>query len=966
MAEENIDINVNLGVDQEAKNVVKDLDKLLGGKSTSIGQRAERFYTPGRFQGPVGHTASNFVGPKLPQTPFTKEELERIFPRFRPDVPVPSIRAAEPFGIRKYPKAFDRNESVQIGLTPDAESILKVVRSSAGMSATPPLSRIAPGSQTQEQFLPRISPKPDIVEQAATRSRSDVEFMLSQAPKDESVGQSDSALKEALARQYAIRKEAHEKELELVVEIGQKRIDLATKFVQVGQEMAAVDPSSQRYQELAGELENVGYQLDEVGKHDQRIARQRAASADEGVRLAKKEAAETSRIARQRDRDFDRITSSHLRSLREQEQARQRDERSFEQHSHRIGGLLSQVTESTMRVARGFTMLGLVGEDDLQKVQDSLLQVQAAFDIFTGATRGILAIEQAIESVNTITRLATQSQVAYNAAMQAGAAIQAAGSLLGGGASGGGSSGGGGSPGRRRYALRKSTGSALGGVAGAVLRGAELRLAEPMAPIDLYGLDMPSLAQPVGPIDLAGGVKGPRVGKRYAIRKSYGRAAAEASYMRGVAGSVLSGAADGDLSGGVTDALVDTATEYGADRLTAARPIIGRAIGAGTNLARSGLVRWGLSGAARMGGAALLGAGGTALAAGGAAIAGGVGLGMIADDVANNGLFKGSAADSTVDRLARLIPIFSDSIIRLQEGSKQGARQGVEARRGKILDEALPKVVELRKQQEEIELNLNRVAAERWRLQGDLNDSIRSQFDEEKRLSSIMEEISAMSSDALKEDENAQARKIDLINQEMSLRKSIAADHARTIEEQLQMEQRSLAAVEQRIAAEKESAMTAKERFGMMSEDQQQEIIDLRERLRSGEELDTEELGRLRGLSQGIDAEVQMQALSKAERGGFAQLGIEEESSRRVQRDEDLANFLRESIGGTENYLAQINLDAESVAKRLFAEVNAASEAKMKEVVTEYNKLQNSVSNIQSKITKITSDAFRKTNESPQ
>lgn len=790
----------------------------------------------------------------------------------------------------------------------------------------------------------------ETVKKASQKAREDVSLISSMAPKDQSSGVSDPRLKAALEQDYAIKKASHDRDVQLAEEMGKKREDLAQRFLQISKSLAEADAGSEQYNELEAALVAVHEEMQEVAAFDEAMHKRRMQFVAEELRQAKAAAREKERqaeadqdaaekeiksrerirsqverilakeesdekkasaaIARQRDKDFRTITTSYLTGLRDQERARQEEQRSvqrsqelFRMHSNRLGESLSQSTESVMRMARGFTMLGLVGEKDLQKVQDGLLKIQAAFDIFTGAVRGIQAVERAIESVNTITRIAAQSQEAYNVAMRAGLAIEAAGSLIGGGGGGG---GGGSNRGTRRYARNRG-------------------------------------------------------GRAYGIR--------------GIASDIGEEAMETVLGATAGQGVAQVGN------LATSGSRLGRFIGTGTNLVRGGLTAAGLSGAGTLTGAGALGAGAVVGGSAAAAVGLGVTLGDTIVEAIRNGIAGGAAEGTITNTLGTLIPAFSDSIIKMQDAM---AKSGVlltgttgktlsgESARGEGLDKALIKqraqyerILELRKQEEDVEENIKRVLADKWSMQGQLNDSIRSQLSDERQLASIIDEINQLSTDALKDNENAQSRKNDLIRQEMRLRQSIAGEHVQSLQDQLRMEQQSLATVEQRISAEKESVMTAKERFGMMSEEQQAEIIDLRERLRAGEDLDAEELGRLRGLSQGIDAEVQMQALAKAEQGGFAALGIEEESRQRVQRDEDLATFLRESIEGNKGYIAQISLDAESVAKRLLQEVNLASEKKIKEIADKFNELSTAQAGVRAKIENIVSNNIRLANESP-
>ena len=54
------------------------------------------------------------------------------------------------------------------------------------------------------------------------------------------------------------------------------------------------------------------------------------------------------------------------------------------------------LTEGVMKVGRGFVALGLIGEEDTQKIVDGLLKVQGTFDLLTGGVQTIVRIEKTV------------------------------------------------------------------------------------------------------------------------------------------------------------------------------------------------------------------------------------------------------------------------------------------------------------------------------------------------------------------------------------------------------------------------------------------------------------------------------------------------------------------------------------------------------------------------------------------
>ena len=105
----------------------------------------------------------------------------------------------------------------------------------------------------------------------------------------------------------------------------------------------------------------------------------------------------------------------------------------------------SKAVESVLRFSKGVAMIGLVGEDNIQKVQDSLLLMQGAFDSTKGAIDTVKAIDDAYTAwrstieltTKSLSGLASASTIANNAKNLAGGGAGATVAGVGAGAAGG-------------------------------------------------------------------------------------------------------------------------------------------------------------------------------------------------------------------------------------------------------------------------------------------------------------------------------------------------------------------------------------------------------------------------------------------------------------------------------------------------------------------------------------------------
>lgn len=77
----------------------------------------------------------------------------------------------------------------------------------------------------------------------------------------------------------------------------------------------------------------------------------------------------------------------------------------------------AESTASVMQVARGIMNLGLVAEDDLEKVARGMIKIQSLFDVVSGGTRVLLGLEKVMHLYRASTQMATVAQEGFNASL---------------------------------------------------------------------------------------------------------------------------------------------------------------------------------------------------------------------------------------------------------------------------------------------------------------------------------------------------------------------------------------------------------------------------------------------------------------------------------------------------------------------------------------------------------------------
>lgn len=147
-----------------------------------------------------------------------------------------------------------------------------------------------------------------------------------------------------------------------------------------------------------------------------------------GQKAAARRAADEEKDARQRERDQEKLSEAHERA-----------QRKIEQQSIRIRQSLAEVASGATELARGFVEIGLVGEEDFDKIKDSILRVQGAIDYVRGGINTFNALSEAamhyrekLELVAKAGELAGKVKGGYGAIGSAG--TLGAGSAVAGGA----------------------------------------------------------------------------------------------------------------------------------------------------------------------------------------------------------------------------------------------------------------------------------------------------------------------------------------------------------------------------------------------------------------------------------------------------------------------------------------------------------------------------------------------------
>jgi len=146
----------------------------------------------------------------------------------------------------------------------------------------------------------------------------------------------------------------------------------------------------------------------------------------EAVDAAQRRSSAESRFTNAQEAERRREVQEGIRGIRETEAenkravaAAERRNQQLSSSAGRIVSAFSEGSEALMRFVNGIQHLGLVGEKDLQKVQDAILRIQGTTQIFTGLIRMFRQASEGMDAYRRMVELTSQAHAVSAAAATA-------------------------------------------------------------------------------------------------------------------------------------------------------------------------------------------------------------------------------------------------------------------------------------------------------------------------------------------------------------------------------------------------------------------------------------------------------------------------------------------------------------------------------------------------------------------
>jgi hypothetical protein len=150
--------------------------------------------------------------------------------------------------------------------------------------------------------------------------------------------------------------------------------------------------------------------------------------------------------------------------------------------------------------------------------------------------------------------------------------------------------------------------------------------------------------------------------------------------------------------------------------------------------------------------------------------------------------------------------------------------------------------------------------------------------------------------------------------------------------------------------------MSAQERFGMLGVDEQQQLLEARKRFQAGaQNVEVEDLRKLRGFSGAMDEQIAAEARRRAAAAGFGE--FQAEDVKRIKALEAERAQIEVKVKAQAQVVAKLEVDAESVAKEINKQIDAQYGIILKSMAEQIGlssaKIKDLEDNIRNRLTRI-------------
>lgn len=256
------------------------------------------------------------------------------------------------------------------------------------------------------------------------------------------------------------------------------------------------------------------------------------------------------------------------------------------------------------------------------------------------------------------------------------------------------------------------------------------------------------------------------------------------------------------------------------------------------------------------------------------------------------------------------------------------------------------------------ELNREQTASAQTKAQAErdaLSHKMAGMTIEERRTEILKQIADTEKNTSLTADQRAK-QQIQLANQRLAVEREISAEQIRSAQQTLASAKDELATKEQQIKVAQDAAMSAQERFGLLGTDEQQALIEARKQFEGGaQNVDVDQLRRLRGFSGAMDEQIASEARRRAQAAGFG--AFQTEDLKRIQGLEAERAQIEVKVKAQAQVVAKLEVDSAAIAKEINKQIDAQYGIILKEMASQIGmssaKIKELENNMQNRFTRI-------------
>lgn len=256
------------------------------------------------------------------------------------------------------------------------------------------------------------------------------------------------------------------------------------------------------------------------------------------------------------------------------------------------------------------------------------------------------------------------------------------------------------------------------------------------------------------------------------------------------------------------------------------------------------------------------------------------------------------------------------------------------------------------------ELNREQTASAQIKAQAErdaLSHKMAGMTIEERRTEILKQIADTEKNTSLTADQRAK-QQVQLANQRLQVEREISAEQIRSAQQTLASAKDELATKEQQIKVAQDAAMSAQERFGLLNTDEQQSLIEARKQFQGGaQNVDVEQLRKLRGFSGAMDEQIASEARRRAQAAGFG--AFQTEDLKRIQGLEAERAQIEVKVKAQAQVVAKLEVDSAAIAKEINKQIDAQYGIILKEMASQIGvssaKIKELENNMQNRFTRI-------------